>query len=525
MATRLTTRMVVAVGLALLWGCAASNSSKRQLQGPQPDALSPQQQAAQKFDAWSRNLEKVSAGEAIEPNKLRLELDEILQIDADYTLARYNLAVLDAHAGNVGQAEHVFAQLAKSHPDFAPAVENVAASWVLDPAAQERAEKVYQQLIAAQPKNQTSRLALARLELSHQQYAHAIVLCREVLARQADAIEAFRILAACYLAMQDASMAELIVSRGLRIEPKDPELHETLAQVFLKRGETTRAIAKLKELVAMAPNRLSARAQLAQVAQSFFDYGNAAQQYEAILLQKPGFVPAQINLAVAYKSLGRFQEADDLYAKVLSEHSENLSALWGRGVLNQRYLAHYDVALASLTEFERKAPKDTFGVDQVHQRIEEVTRLKNDAQAQAEREAKAKARQAAVAAICAAVDAHQPVDTHKIGSEAEIIEAAWQQLAEAQNLAQNNNIAGAKRTASCAFAIVPRSPAADTQACAPMHVAWTRIAYQLGDLEEAEKSIQAALVCDGKNPDALLIADQLKQLRQQQTPPAQTKPR
>jgi tetratricopeptide (TPR) repeat protein len=499
----------------LVWGCGGAHKTAQAPLAVSEQHAAPQgKPAAEQFEAWSRSIEKIGANETVDPARLSQELSAIVAADANYLPARYNLLALDALGGHQAQADAAFAQMAEAHPDFAPAVENAAAVWV-SKGQIDKATQAYEAVIAAQPKNQTSRLALARLKLIGKHYKEAIALCRAVLARQADAIEAFRVLAHSYVALGDLPMAELIVSRGLRVAPKDVALHEVLADLFLARGDTTLAVAKLKEVVTMAPNRPFARARLATVAQSYFDFGSAAQQYEAILAQEPNHVPTEVCLAVAYKSLGRFAEADTLYQKVLAQDAENLDALWDRSILCQKQLAHYDDAAAALQRYMALAPRNAPGRDQVEARLGEIARLKADVAAQAERQAHDKARLAAIDAACAAQAAQKPVDGAAIGTEPERIEAAWQQLAEAQKQAQAGNVALADAAAACGFAMLPKSLSANTQACAPMHVAWTLILYQLGRIAEATVSIQAGLACDAKNPDAQLIDQQLKELAAQ----------
>lgn len=513
MSTRIQWTLLASIGL--ICGCGGAQQAGFGAKvAPVREAAPAVKPAAEQFEAWSRSVEKIGANEVVDPVRLRQELSVIAEADPNFLPARYDLAALDALGGHDAEADAVFAQMAEAHPEFAPALENAAAVWVSQ-GHLDKATKAYETIIAAQPKNQTSRLALARLKLIDRHYKEAIALCRAVLARQADATEAFRVLAHSYVALGDTPMAELIVSRGLRVAPKDVELHEVLADIFLARGDTTLGVAKLKEVVTMAPTRTFARARLATVAQSFFDFGSAAQQYEAILAQEPNHVPTEVCLAVAYKSLGRFAEADTLYQKVLSQDADNLDALWDRSILCQKQLAHYDDATTSLQRYMSLAPKGAPGREQGEARLGDIARLKADVAAQAEREAHDKARLAAIQAACAAQAAQKPVDGAAIGTEPERIEAAWQQLGEAQKQAQAGSISVADAAAACGFAMLPKSLSANTQACAPMHVAWTQILYQLGRIPEATASIQAALACDAKNPDAQLIDQQLKELASQ----------
>jgi tetratricopeptide (TPR) repeat protein len=415
-------------------------------------------------------------------------------------------------------AADAYEKLADEDPDFAPAVENVAAEKVRagDVAG---AMAVYQRLIAKYPKNMTSRLALARIYASQQKYTEAIDLCREVLQRQADAMEAFRVLAESYNAIGNTPMAELIIGRGLKASKTDVDLHYLLAQIFLDRDDLPNGVAKLKEVVRMDPKRLKVRAQLAEIAQSYRDFGNAAQQYEAILKERPEVVPVQIDLAVAYKGLGRYDAAEKIYQGVLGKDGGNAEALWNVGVLYHRHLNRYDDAIASFKRFKEVAKAGDDKVGQVDGLLAEITKLKTDQAAQREREERERKKKEAVEAACAAVAAKKAPDGAAIGNDQERVEVAWQLMANAQQVIQNGDVPGGEAAVQCAFGILPDSPAAQTGACAPMRVMWTQILYQLGRVDDAMASIKEALKCDPKNPDAQLIDQQLKDLAAQQPPP------
>jgi tetratricopeptide (TPR) repeat protein len=513
-------------------GCATTAGSVPQPTGPTvvqqaAPGATPAQQAAAKFAALSRALEKLSQHEGVDAPDLRRQLQAIAQIDSDFAPAAYNLAVLQDLEGDAAGAEKTWRLLAASHPTFLPAQESVAA---LDAqrAPTSAVQKFFRQVVDKDPKNTTSRLALARLLLAEHHYKGAIELCREVLARQADAVEAFRVLGHSYAALGNLPMAELVIARGLRAQKDDVELTEQMAQLLLLRNDLAGGVEGLKEVIRLDPTRLSSRAHLAKIALTYRDFGNAAQQYEAILKQDPSLVPAQVNLAVSYKGLGRFDQAADLLQKVLHKDADHVSATWDLAVLYHRHLGRYDEAQAlylryrqlrqgrgAATQAAASGEDAAIHLAQVGPFVAEIARLKSDQAALAAQQAHEKMRQAAIAKVCAAKGVPQPADLNALGTDQERIEAAWGLMSAAQKALEGADPVAFDRQAHCALALLPTTHAANVAAGAPMHVLHTQMLYQLGRLDEAAAANAAALKCDPANPDAVLIAQQLSELQKQ----------
>lgn len=485
------------------------------------------QQAADKFAEVSRELEKLGTDDSVDPVRLGGQLSEILKIDPTFRPARFDQAMLAARDGDTDKTRQVLTELVHEDPNFAPAQENLAADLVKAGDVQ-RAAEIYKAIIDKSPKNQTSRLALARIYATQKKYNEAIELSRQVLQRQGDAIEAFRVLAESYNAIGNVPMAELIIARGLKVQKEDVALHYLLAQIFLDRDDLPNGVAKLKQVVRMDPKRLVVRAQLAEIAASYRDFGNAAQQYEAILKEQPNLPAVQLDLAVSYKGLGRYDQAEKLYKDVLTTDPKNVNALWNVSVLYHRHLNRYDDAMSILRRFKEAAPATDEKAGQVDALVAEIEKLKNDQAATLAREERERKKREALESACAAVAANKPVDATAIGNEQERIEVAWQIMANAQAAIQGGDVPGGEGAVQCAFGILPDSPAAATSACAPMRVMWTQILYQLNRLDDAVASIKLALKCDPNNPDAALIMQQLQDILKQQAenppPPAAAQP-
>ncbi len=484
------------------------------IEAPKEDSSQKRQRAKDMFAKWSHDLEKLGGDDRVDGARMIEQLDAIVDVDGDYVPASYNRLMAKSLLEHTPVEVDALRKLSAKDPSFPPVQENLAALSVeagdIAPAL-----GLYQDIVQKYPKDQTSRLALARIYYSEKKYGEAIGLCRAVLQRQADVVEAFRVLALSYFASGNVPMTELIVARGLRLSGGDEELEILQAQIALNKDDLGEGVAKLKQVVRQDPNRLDVRAQLAGIALNYRDFGNAAQQYEAIVRVRADAPAVKVNLGVCYKGMGRYDDADKLYKEVLAKEPDNAAALWNSGVLYLRHLRKYDEAETAFHHYKQVASGDDERVGQVDNLLLEAEKLKTDLEAKKAREEAEKAKREAIDKACADAAAGRAPDVAPLGSDQARIETAWQLMGQAQQAIGANEVPKGEALVQCAFAIIPATPAANAQACAPMHVMWTQILYQLQRLDEAAKSNEAALKCDPNNPDAQLIAQQLADMQKQ----------
>ncbi len=476
------------------------------------------EQAQAKLASLSENIDRLGEGKSVDAAWLETQLNEVVALDPKNKAARFNLAALKEAKGDQAGAREIYQKLYKESPEFAPAAVNVAADLVSQGETQ-KATQIYQAVAQKDPKDTTSRLALARIAVREKRYDEAIDLCRQVLQRDGGALEAFRILAESYKAQGNLPMAELIVARGLKVHKDDAQLHTTLAQIMFEKNDLAGGVNQLKLAVADDPKSVKVRGQLADIALQYRDFGNASQNFEAIVKEQPNNKGAKIGLAVSYKGLGRYDQAETLYKEVLQQSPDDVDATWNLAVLYHRHLNKYDEAVSLYRKAHKAAGPGDAGMQDVDNLIADAERQKNDQVAMRAREEAERKRKEAVEAVCSAVANKKKADFEAIGDESDRVGAAWALMVEAQSIVQQaandgdmSKMAPAEANVACAFAIVPETPKSNTEACAPMHIMWTQILYQLGRTDDAMKTIKDARKCDAENPDAKLIEQQLEEL-------------
>jgi tetratricopeptide (TPR) repeat protein len=473
--------------------------------------------AAARFAKLAKDVEDLGRNKPINRAWLEGELKEIARLDSEHVAARFDLAVLREKDGQVAEARRVYEELTEEDPKFYPAAENLAYHLVAAGKVDE-AKEIYSRIIAADPKAPTSRLAMARILQRDGQHPAAIELCRKVLQRKADALEAFRILAQSYIETGDSSMAELIIGRGLKVDPDDPQLHYLAARILLERGKLADGVAKLKHVIRLKPDWLKVRAQLADIALTYSDFGNAAQQLEAIAKVAPNDRATRLGLALSYKGLGRAADAEKILKEMRAQNPKDADVVWNLAMLFQLG-DRYDEAMGALKEFQGIAAGGDKDAARVPELVAALDKRKKDTAERQAREARERKRKEAIAAACAAVAKGEKPDADAIGPEGDRIKAAWDLLlVQTVTELQGGAVEQARNSAECALAVAPSTPGAGATACAQLRVNWVQLQDQAGLLGTAEsykaakRTIEDAVKCDPENPDAQLFLQQLDEL-------------
>ncbi|MEI6231969.1 MAG: tetratricopeptide repeat protein [Planctomycetota bacterium] len=142
----------------------------------------------------------------------------------------------------------------------------------------------------------------------------------------------------------------------------DPEGYRRAADMYLKKGDTAKALDNFKLILVMKPSDIDARRNIAELLQTSAksqDRDEALKLYQEIITLLPKDEAAHVNCGNLLADGNRFSEAQDEYDITLRLNAQNTSALIGRGVLfrkRSRYkdaLEEYLKAIAIDPEFTR----------------------------------------------------------------------------------------------------------------------------------------------------------------------------
>jgi cytochrome c-type biogenesis protein CcmH/NrfG len=131
------------------------------------------------------------------------------------------------------------------------------------------------------------------------------------------------------LAMSRVEEGMVHLARAIRIDPGDPDVHESLGVIPMQRGNLADAIVQLAEAVRIAPSRFDLRHHLGLALARQGRLDESAEQLAVTVRLRPEKAQVHISFGDVLTALGRRDEAAAQYAEALRLDPGNPSALGG----------------------------------------------------------------------------------------------------------------------------------------------------------------------------------------------------
>lgn len=402
--TALTGRAVLAALVVVAGACQTAQEKK---DGPVATAAEgaqerePPTEAARLFERGVAHLK----GDSADVERAADAFKQAVETDPAFGVGHYNLAVLREKAGDTAEAARLYRAAFDADPKLDVAVENLGR--LLEAKGDEDAARdLYREAIDKHAEAVGPRIRLARLARRDGDAKTAAQLAREALEFDGQSIDAYRLLARLYAENKKNQLARLIAIRGQKLAPDDAELTFSLALVAQNERNVAVARELLQKVIAKDATHDEARVVLAEMAMKTRDWKTATTQLEALLAAGGDNPSLHVNLGLALKGQGRFDDARQAYERALAVNDSYPPALLNLGVLELRHLDQPAKAEEHLARYLSQA-EDTKAVENllaearvlIEAKAEEARQLELIAQqeAEAQRLAEEEAARAAAA--------------------------------------------------------------------------------------------------------------------------------
>lgn len=209
-------------------------------------------------------------------------------------------------------------------------------------------------------RNATARLASLLREA--RQYDDAVKVIRDTLRTAGANASVYVELALVYLSQGRVELAELVLDRAAKIDPKEPAVHNAFALLALRRGRSQEAFDRFDHATSLDPSYSDARFNKAAVLIEAGDYDRARQELEEVLEQNPEDLIARVALGVAQRGLGEFDKARKSWQRVVKRASRRTQvrgdALFNLAILQMSFLENDKAAAAALDRYLQEAPRN-----------------------------------------------------------------------------------------------------------------------------------------------------------------------
>lgn len=240
----------------------------------------------------------------------RTSYEEIIKLEPAVHQHRVDLARMLIGAGRKDEAGDVLRQGIQALPnDLAP--KEIFVEFLIGGSPMEAAEKEIRAFIAAEPKSNVFRFALARLHAKHRKFDSAESVLKEIAGgeSQPDALKAKTTLARFRLRAGDADAAREMLKGVLAVDPANGDALTTQARLLLRDGNDVDAIASLRTVLRDNPDSAEAHRLLAEAHLRARDVDLAADSLRKSLTLDPRHDATRMQLIRIYTRRKNYDQA------------------------------------------------------------------------------------------------------------------------------------------------------------------------------------------------------------------------
>jgi tetratricopeptide (TPR) repeat protein len=186
--------------------------------------------------------------------------------------------------------------------------------------------------------------------MSGHKYDAAILLLREMLAKQPDDLELLKRLAVSLLSKPDYEQAHQLLTRTVEAHPNDADLHSMLGGLYMVAlKDYQKAYAHYQKALEINPGDLIAKRGFEALQQQIFAALNPAKESEDKPESTATLAQWHLDRAEAHFGAGRWDEAKDEYRQALEADPDMAQAYMGWGDVYYR-TGQYHLAIAYFEE-------------------------------------------------------------------------------------------------------------------------------------------------------------------------------
>jgi tetratricopeptide (TPR) repeat protein len=265
----------------------------------------------------------------------RAHFERSIAKDARAYPAHHNLGVLADREGREGEALDYYRRARAIAPDYTPAIRGGSTIAL-------RRGSVPDALALVAPLAQQYRTNLdlqalhAELLVRAKRYDDAWAVGRRALECDERHVPTLKAIIRASFAQGRDDLAESVLAQALAIRDSDAELHFIQGQLLeSKPGRVREAIEEFRKAVSLRPNYAEARMALGKLELSAGNYGEAVAHFEAVDRVVPGSIEVKLNLADAYRSSRRWEDAQRMFDEVLKMNANLPAAHFNLGLMYQ----------------------------------------------------------------------------------------------------------------------------------------------------------------------------------------------
>jgi Flp pilus assembly protein TadD len=341
-------------------GSSATAPSEGAVAPVLPAALTEEQKAIARREKAKEATALLTTGKFEDARRAQSLLEELKAELPESAELAYNLGLAHEQLGNRAMAEQAYRSATQLDPELGAAWLKLGSlaegngdpSWALT---------VYGQGMRAAPTDMDLHVARIGVLVRQGRLADAEAAAKEALAINANAQSIYSNLALIYIKQGKLELGKFIINRAFaKVDgaENNAHLHAYLGRIFYLEDHPFAARDAYEKALELDPELLDAMLFLSEVHLDNRAYGAMVPLLEKAVAVDPDDPAIHMNLGIGYRGLGRFEEAEQEYRKVIellpgrSEPYLNLVILYGD------HQKKYDEAMQLLEQYKGMAGAD-----------------------------------------------------------------------------------------------------------------------------------------------------------------------
>lgn len=329
---------------------------------------------------------RLTTGRKADTVQARQELEALLEEAPDEVLVPVNLGVARFELGDLEGAAAALSRATRVDPGYGPAwlyLGRVEAALGDDASALRR----FQEGLDRAPDDLALHEAHVRALRAAGRCDEAIAAGEQALKVDARSLVVYNAIGACHLEQGRGPLARFVFEKAETLPgaAEDAELQANLGWTLLEVGEVYAAKNRLERAVALDPEYVPGLVRLARRYYLDRDFEGMVPLLERAASKEPDNHGVQVNLGIAYRGVGRFDDAVAAFQRALDLDGSDPTPLFDLGIVLADDLKRYDEAIARFTAYAEAGGAEA---ERARDYIDDVQREQERLRREQEREAR-----------------------------------------------------------------------------------------------------------------------------------------
>lgn len=244
-------------------------------------------------------------------------------IDRNPDSAYLYLTRANAHAASqqVPQAEQDCLKALELDPNLTPAKLLMARLLSVE-GKFANAIPMLEQVVRKTPEEKEAYPLLAVAYMNTKQYAKSIQVMKRLLTIDPDAMVAYYYMGAVYgTYLKQPALALQMYRKVLVHDPRNTSVYNAIAQLYVDKGDTAKAISTLNEAFANGVSDVTLKLRLSSLYYQNKNYAKASEILEQVLQRTPNSNKVRYYLGVIYEESGAFDKARSQFNQISNDSS------------------------------------------------------------------------------------------------------------------------------------------------------------------------------------------------------------